>query len=361
MKNIFKKWWSTASIALMAVVLLASCNKDFPAAIPIPPPPATGTQTMTQILAANPNYTFLVAAITRAGSGLSFNPSDPTTVLTLFAPDNTAFIASGIPSIAVINALPAAQVAAIVNYHVIPGIIIRQENISTTFPNMYMQSTLVLSAAPPFPYRMPIFPSRRTNGAWVNNTPLSAQVSTMAINGVINSVSKMLTPPDKVIAQIAAADPNLTYLMAALARADAGPPPTAPKLIPILSNAAANLTVFAPTNQAFQNVLAALGLPTDISTINLLPTEQVWGIVAFHVLGARAFAINLATGNSSTASIMGVPQQFKVALPMVEVRGPGNIAPTPGGPVNYYGKVTTADVQAVNGVVHIVDAVLLPQ
>jgi uncharacterized surface protein with fasciclin (FAS1) repeats len=360
MKNIFKNWWSTATLALMATAMLASCNKELPSPTPIAPPPATGTQTLAQLVTTNPNYSFLAAAITRAGSGLSFNPADATAKYTLFAPDNNAFIASGIPSIAVINSLPAAQVAAIVNYHVIPGLLIKAADISTTFPNMYLQSTLVLSAAPPLPYRMSIFPSRRTAGAWVNNIPV-VSTDAMASNGVMHGVARVLAPPSQVIAQIAAADTSLTYLMAALARADAGPPPGAPQLIPIVSNAAANLTVFAPTNQAFRNLFTALGLPTDITTIGLLPTQQVWGIVAFHVLSSRVFAANLAAGNSTAASIMGVSQQYKVALPSVEVRGPGNIAPTPGGPVNYFAKVTAADIHAINGVVHVVDAVLIPQ
>lgn len=360
MKSIFKNWWSNASLVIALVALLASCNKELPKPTPIAPPPPTGTQTIAQLVASNPNYTYLAAAITRAGTGLSFNPADSTAVLTLFAPDNAAFIASGIPSIAVINSLPPATAAGIVNYHVIPGITVRSESVSTTFPNMYLQSTLVLSAAPPLPYRMPIFPSRRNNGAWVNNIPMSAQVSVSASNGVINEVSRVLFPPSQVIAQIAAADTSLTYLMAALARADAGPPPGAPQLIPIVSNPAANLTVFAPTNQAFRNLFTALGLPTGISTIGLLPTQQVWGIVAFHVLSSRVFAANLAAGLSSAPSIMGVSQQYRVALPSVEARGPGNVIPgTP--PIQFYGKVTAADILAINGVVHIVDAVLLPQ
>jgi uncharacterized surface protein with fasciclin (FAS1) repeats len=360
MKNLFRNQIQQGVLLVVAmVVILASCNKDIPGATPIAPPPATGTQTIAQIIAANPSYSFLAAAITRAGTGLSFNPADPTAVYTLFAPNDAAFIASGIPSIAVINSLPQAQVAAIVNYHVIPGLLIKSTDISTAFPNMYLQSTLVLSPTPPVPYRMSIFPSRRTAGAWVNNIPIVA-TDAMASNGVIHGVARLISPPSQVIAQIASADTSLTYLMAALARADAGPPPGAPQLIPIVSNAAANLTVFAPTNQAFRNLFTALGLPTGISTIGMLPTQQVWGIVAFHVLSTRVFAANLPAGTSTAPSIMGVAQQYRVALPLVEVRGPGNVLPTTP-PTQFYGKVTTADVHAINGVVHIVDAVLVPQ
>lgn len=358
MKNIFSKWWSSATVVVAGAAMLASCNKELPQPTPIIVPTPSGAN-MTQVLASSAKYSILRAAITRAGSALTFNLSDPTAVYTLFAPDNDAFIASGIPSETAVSGLPAATVASILNAHVIPGVKLKAADLSTAFPNMYMQSGLVLSSTPPIPYRMPVFPSRRTAGAWFNDIAIKA-TDLNASNGVIHDIAKVFMPPSQVIAQVAAANSNLTYLMAALQRADAGPPPGAPKLIPILSNAAANLTVFAPTNQAFQNLLTAMNLPTDITTINALPTQTVWGIVAFHVLGSRAFSVNLPAGNSTAASIMGVAQQINVTGANVTVRGPGNNLPTTP-PTAYSAKVTTPDINTINGVVHIVDAVLLPQ
>jgi uncharacterized surface protein with fasciclin (FAS1) repeats len=340
-----------------ALLVLTACNKELPDPVPITPPAPTG-QTIAQVVAANPNFSFLGAAIARAGTGLSFNPADPTAVYTVFAPDNDAFIASGIPSIAAINSLPAAQVAAIVNYHVVPGLRLGSADISTAFPNMYLQSTLVLSATPPLPYRMPVFPSRRTAGAFANQIPIKA-TDVQASNGVIHVVAGLLSPPSQVIAQIATANPNLTYLVAALQRADAGPPPGAPQLLPLLANPAANFTVFAPTNDAFNALFAALGLPQNINTIQALPTQQVWGIVAFHVITARAFSVNLAQGSSNAPSLIGQNLQFQVSPTSVQVRGPQNLIPgTP--PTPFFANVTTANVHAINGVVHVVDAVLLP-
>ncbi|HSC53075.1 MAG TPA: fasciclin domain-containing protein [Phnomibacter sp.] len=362
MKNIFRNWWSQSLLLLVAVGMLASCNKELPEPTPIQPPPATGTQTISQILAANPNYSFLVAAIARAGSSLSFNPADATAKYTMFAPDNNAFIASGIPSIAVINGMPVASVAALVNYHVMPGLLLKAADFKTDFPNMYMQSALVLSSAPPLAYRMSIFPRKHSTGNWVNNLPITS-ADVMASNGVMHGVPFLLSPPTQVIAQILAGNANFTYLMAAIARGDAGPPPGGQALLPLLSNGAANFTLFAPTNQAFNNLFAALGLPQDISTINALPTQQVWGIVAFHLLlNKRAFFRNFPDGQSTFPSLIGVPQQYKVSLAAgtLEVRGPANlIPPAPGTP--YYAKATAMDAHAVNGVVHTIDAVLLPQ
>jgi uncharacterized surface protein with fasciclin (FAS1) repeats len=187
------------------------------------------------------------------------------------------------------------------------------------------------------------------------------QADLLASNGVMHVVAALLAPPQLVLAQTIASDPTYSYLLAAAQRADQGPPAGAPALIPILSNPAANLTVFAPSNDAFIALYTALGLPAPITpqSVNLLPSATVWGILAFHVQGVRAFSVNL--DNTSRASIMGALQQFSVAPGSVKVRGAGNVVPTPGGPVSYFANVTSANINHVNGVIHRVDAVLIPQ
>lgn len=357
MKMSFISWKKAFLPALLAGTIFSSCNKDLPEATPIPPDAVTGSPIAT--LLDGPNYTFLKAAVTRAG--LMAPLSVPTNVFTVFAPTDAAFQASGIPSVAVINSLPVATLNAIISYHVIGGRRLNAASISEQYPNMYLQSLLMLqppSASLPPGYRMPLCISRRGSNAWANNIPVT-QADIAAANGVVHNVARVVMPPDSVLAQIVSADPSYSYLLAALARADAGPPPGAPRLIPLLSNPAANFTVFAPTNDAFNTLFAALGVPQNPTSFNLLPSATVWGIVAFHVQGVRAFSPNLSTGNRP--SVMGVNQQFNVSASGVQVRGPGNVVPTPGGPVNFFANVTVPDKNAINGVIHRIDAVLLPQ
>jgi uncharacterized surface protein with fasciclin (FAS1) repeats len=57
---------------------------------------------------------------------------------------------------------------------------------------------------------------------------------------------------------------------------------------------------------------------------------------------------------------MGVPLQFRVSGTGVEVRGPGNNLPTTP-PTPFFANVIAADINAVNGVIHVVNQVLLPQ
>jgi uncharacterized surface protein with fasciclin (FAS1) repeats len=364
MKNRFQssiKW----SGALMAgAIFLASCNKALEEAQPIVPPPPAATSTIAQLL-DGPNFSTLKAAVTRAN--LLAALSDPKASFTVFAPDNDAFTASGIPAAAIPTFRPGF-LDTLLRYHIIGGEQFTASRISTQFPNMYLQSSFVLqapSAALPPGYRMPILPSRRNNIAWVNNIPIKA-ADILAVNGVVHVPSFVVLPPSQVVAQIVAADTSLTFLLAAVQHADAGPPPGAPQLLPILSNAAANLTVFAPDNNAFRQLLAGLGLPPVISSINLLPTTTVWGIVAYHAMTVRAFAANLPSGVGNLPSLIGVPIQSRVTVTapappsLIELRGNGNVIPTTP-PTQFFARVTAGDLHAVNGVVHKINAVLLPQ
>jgi uncharacterized surface protein with fasciclin (FAS1) repeats len=364
MKTFLNKWKNLAWVMLASGTLIVSCNKDLPVAEPIVPAPLGGSPIMTLLDA--PTFSFMKAAVTRAGLNTAL--ANASNRYTVFAPSDAAFIASGIPSIAVINSLPVATLTAILNYHIIGGQVLNSPQVSENYPNMYLQSSLMVappSAALPSGYRMPIGISRRGANVWANNIPVSA-ANIGASNGVVHTVARVVAPPDSTLAGIVSFDPSYSYLLAALARADAGPPPGAPTLIPLLSNALANFTVFAPTNDAFIALYTALGLgaagPITPQSVNLLPTTTVWSIVAYHVQSVRAFSVNLPAGDNQINSILGgpptaPPQIFRVALPSVQVRGPGNVM----GTTPFFANVIAADKNAINGVIHRVNAVLLPR
>ncbi len=94
-----------------AIIIFASCNKDIPEATPIPYSPANNSAiSIGAEISSNPSYSIFKAAATRVGALALL--SDSSKIFTVFLPDDNAFIASGIPSAAVIAALPITTVGA---------------------------------------------------------------------------------------------------------------------------------------------------------------------------------------------------------------------------------------------------------
>ena len=100
-------------------------------------------------------------------------------------------------------------------------------------------------------------------------------------------------------------------------------------------------TVFAPTDAAFAK------LPAGTVEALLADKEKLASILTFHVVGGKVMAADIVKSNGATPNtVNGLPLDIVVRGGKVYVNG-----------VN----VVTADVQASNGVIHVIDAVLLPQ
>jgi uncharacterized surface protein with fasciclin (FAS1) repeats len=347
MKHMFNIKWIYGALLVLAI---SSCNKNVPEAVPLAPPVVSGS-TIGEIVNTNPSFSILKAAVTKAG--LLSALSDNNNVFTVFAPNDAAFTLSGI-SAGVIAALPAATVASIVQYHVIPGKKILSTDIPTTFPNVQMPTAFVFPSPNTSPLvRFSNFPSRRGSNAWVNNIPVvSADVA--ASNGAVHVMAAILNPPSRVLLDTIARDADLTYLVAAVLAADAGVP-AGSRFQDFLANPLANFTVMAPTNQAFNNLFAFLGLPQSPSTFSLLPATTVRGIVAYHLLLARAFAANLPGAPTPVPSLLSASLATAPPLTFDATQGVKGFA-NPS-----YSKITAIDRHAINGVFHKIDQVLLPQ
>jgi transforming growth factor-beta-induced protein len=132
------------------------------------------------------------------------------------------------------------------------------------------------------------------------------------------------------IADVAAANPDLSTLLAAVQQAGlagtlSGPGP---------------FTVFAPTNDAFAAALTALHLTQE----QLLASPDLASILTYHVLPEKVMAADI-TAASNPATVQGETVDVKPVSDGVMVND---------------ATVTTADIAASNGVIHIVDKVLLP-
>lgn len=140
----------------------------------------------------------------------------------------------------------------------------------------------------------------------------------------------------KDIATTAASDPQFSTLVAALTKAN---------LVSVLQGDGP-FTVFAPTNAAFNALLSDLG----VSSLNDLSAEALTPILLNHVVPGSFKSSDLETGYVKTANASG-PDDNAIDL-LIEVGG--------GVKLNKTINVTTADVQASNGIIHVIDKVILP-
>jgi uncharacterized surface protein with fasciclin (FAS1) repeats len=169
-----------------------------------------------------------------------------------------------------------------------------------------------------------------TGNVFVNQAQVNA-ADLIASNGVVHSIAAVVLPSETVVD--IAIDNGFTSLATAVITAE---------LLPALTNPLATLTVFAPTNDAFDDIAAALG--TDVA--GLLELPNLADILTYHVLGTEVLAADVTNG--AVVAPLSTTNTLKLTKTST-----GNVF------VNQ-AQVTTADVQADNGVVHIINAVVLP-
>jgi uncharacterized surface protein with fasciclin (FAS1) repeats len=144
---------------------------------------------------------------------------------------------------------------------------------------------------------------------------------------------------EETVLDIAAGNEDFSTLAAAVEAAG---------LQEALSDPAATLTVFAPTNEAFDAALASL----DVTAEELLADkETLTAILTYHVLGTTVTSTDI-----TSAGVEEIPVNTLSGEELVAVIGEDGTV----GFANQAATVTAADIEASNGVIHAVDAVLLP-
>jgi transforming growth factor-beta-induced protein len=154
-------------------------------------------------------------------------------------------------------------------------------------------------------------------------------------NGVIHVIDQVIIPiNNESILDAAMGIADLSSLVSALAKAN----------LASTFMMEGEYTVFAPANDAFTAFLTLLGVSFEDLT-----AEDLTPILMYHVLGAKALSGSLETGYIKTlySAIEGYPVSM-----LVELDG--------GVKLNGSTRVTMPDVEASNGVIHVIDAVLTP-
>lgn len=317
--------WLKRLAALSAIAVLAACGSGDDD--PLPPGTIAAEATAK-------GFTALVAAADKAGLVPALN--DSAASLTVFAPTDAAFASLattlGFQSpAAMVAALDGPTLAKILQYHVLPAKKTAADLVAggATQPTLYAFEGAATALA-----------LNTTSGVRITDELLTdATVTTAdvaASNGVIHVIDKVLVPPGVLnIVQMAQLNPAFSILVEAVVTAN---------LAGTLSGAGP-FTVFAPTNDAFAAALTELGLTKD----QLLADPGLAGILTYHAVAGdvRASDVVALAKPATVTTVQG--DAFTVGADLGITDGRGRVA-----------SLVATDVVGSNGVIHVIDKVILP-
>ena len=281
-------------------------------------PSATSAMTITENVVSMPNFSTLEAAVVKAGLAETLGGM---TEFTVFAPDNAAFTAAGSAATDLMADGMEAELANVLTYHVVPGKVMAADLTDGQMVETVQGEMLEVSI----------------NGSTVmvgGATVTMADVE--ASNGVIHAIDAVLMPPSTMtdtsamtIAEIVMDMDDFSTLEAALVKAG---------LVDTFTGVA-EYTVFAPDNMAFTAAGTAAenlmmdGMESDLSAV-----------LQYHVVAGKVMAADLSDGQM-VETLNGAELTVEITDGNVMIDG---------------AMVTMADVEASNGVIHRINAVLMP-
>ena len=316
---------SVLAVVLAVMVMATACTPVAPApsaaqpqptAVPVEPTqaPEPMAKDIVDTAVANGSFTTLVAAVQAAGLVDTLKGAGPFTV---FAPTDEAF-----------KKLPAGTVEALLKdpaklkdillYHVVAGQVMAADAAKLTTADTVLGKPLAIKVA---------------DGKVMINDATVAAADVAASNGVIHVIDTVLLPPAeeamaKDIVDTAIANGSFTTLVAAVQAAG---------LVDTLKGAGP-FTVFAPTDEAFKK------LPAGTVEALLKDPAKLKDILLYHVVAGQVMAADAAKLTTAD-TVLGKPITIKVADGKVMIND---------------ATVAAADVAASNGVIHVIDTVLLP-
>ncbi|MFN8243233.1 MAG: fasciclin domain-containing protein [Ferruginibacter sp.] len=323
MKKTYKIFQVSLLVSLLTgSLVITGCKKDDPV--------STGPGTVTDLVVNTADFSTLESAVVRASLQSTLSGTGPFTV---FAPDNNAFAAAGITE-TVLNSLTQSQVQSILLYHTLNA------NIPASGVPAGPNAKVITASGDS------VFVTKNGNGVFINGIKVT-QADISASNGVIHKIGAVLkAPTGNVVATAQTTGSGLDSLVKAIVRANNAPGGD-PNLINTLQTA--TITVFAPTNAAFTQLLQALSL-TDI---NQIPVSTLLAVLRYHVVGGRAFSSDLTNGSLS---------MLAGGNTTINLTNGTSGGPTITGNGNGANKsnIVSTNIMARNGVVHVIDRVLLP-
>jgi uncharacterized surface protein with fasciclin (FAS1) repeats len=265
-------------------------------------------QTIVQTAMNTSDLSTLTSAIQMANLTETLNGTGPFTV---FAPTNSALANSTYVN-GLVAANDTANLTKLLTYHVVPYRVVIGNDTNSSLLKTVEGSNLVMIV--------------NASGTYINGAKVVTS-NIICSNGVVQIIDKALIPP-KTIVQTAAENGNFSKLVAAIGAAN----------LTETLNGTGPYTVFAPTDAAF-NAL-------DQSLLDRLTTtdkENLTKILTYHVVPGMVMSFELKNGTVTT--VEGEQLNVSVNGTVVKI---GNVT------------VTMTDIITTNGVIHVIDKVLIP-
>jgi uncharacterized surface protein with fasciclin (FAS1) repeats len=315
----------------LSVLITASCTKENKDDLP----------TIAAIAVTNADFSTLEGAAIQGGvAGVLSNPNsgDPSGDFTVFAPNNSAFSRLGLNTEGDLQVLNDAFLTSTLLYHVSNG------NLAG---NTIADGTASGSALGPVRRFITRGSDRYINGSKILATDVQAE------NGTVHVIDKVLLATGVDIVQSALAltksevfvSPELTFLVEAVLYAELAGALTA-------ASGSPSFTVFAPTDAAFKQLGVDLGVSLKVAAdIRQLPKDVVTAVLLNHVI-ADGGKFTSEMNEGSVAPLGGTALAFgPFNNGTLSIKGNGNTS---------VANMVIPDVLTTNGVVHVIDRVLLP-
>ena len=277
---------------------------------------------VVEVAQADARFSVLVEAITAAGLADTLSGSGPFTV---FAPTNGAFVALlgelGMSKDALLADKPL--LTAVLKYHVLGSKVV--------LADVPVGKAITSLQGGVFKIEVDGGPAI-TDGR--NRKSNITQTDIRASNGVIHVIDKVILPANKTIVETAQSISDFSILVEAVVAAG---------LVGTL-NSAGPFTVFAPTNAAFAAALTELKL----TKAELLASPLLGDILKYHVVAGRVLKAEVPIG-ADIPTVLGATETLRISATLAitdEARRSSNI--------------TATDVFTSNGVIHVLNKVILP-
>ncbi|QJD77796.1 fasciclin domain-containing protein [Spirosoma rhododendri] len=316
MNRFMTQWLLRVALFFILGTSLTGCgNEDEQVAVP---------RTIADRVQEDDQFQLLRAATNYAAFGGAFKSAN----MTLLAPNNDAFVAAGLGSEAAIRALPQAQVRALLTHHMLYA------PLSTSaIPS---GQTTVQTAD-----NGVVFINKTASTLYINGAKL-VQSDIQTANGPIQVIDKLLSPSQSSLLATIDANQDLTFLSAAVKRLAVANPTL---LTALSSTSSGNLvTLFAPTNDAFR----AAGY-SSINAIESTSSQTLSSLLSYHAVSGSLLSYQFQTGVLTTLN--GARLTVFTNTGTATIKGNRNSTSA---------NIKQADLISNNGVIHIVDQVLLP-